>query len=269
MIADDVSNAAATATPIRVNPALDVPLIARVYRDAGRVHIPDFFHAATAAQIHRSLVAETRWRLVLFDGTAHRELAVPGPFGLPDEERRGWLASVERAAQRGFSYRYATFRLFENYLNGRHRNSYLMRVLEFLNAPAFLELARRVTGDARIAFADGQATMYRSGDFLTRHDDEAPGANRIAAYALGFTPEWITDWGGLLAFPDRDGHLAEAYAPTFNSLNLFRVPALHAVTQVASFAAAPRYSITGWLRATAEPECGTYRSRASSASAAR
>lgn len=33
-----------------------------------------------------------------------------------------------------------------------------------------------------------------------------------------------------------------------NALNLFRVPALHAVTEVASFAAAGRYSLTGWLR---------------------
>jgi len=241
--------AAAAPPPIRLNPALDPELIARVFRASGRVHVPDFFDAPTAAHIHQSLAEETRWQLVLHDGGGHRELPVPALSSLPEEERRDWLARVHRAAERGFSYCYSTFRLFENYVNGRHRDAQLMRVLEFLNAPAFLDFARRMTGDARIQFADGQATLYRAGDFLTRHDDAVEGRNRVAAYVLGFTREWMTDWGGLLAFPDRYGHLAEAYVPTFNSLNLFRVPMLHAVTQVASFAAAPRYSITGWLRA--------------------
>ncbi|HEU0225188.1 MAG TPA: 2OG-Fe(II) oxygenase family protein [Steroidobacteraceae bacterium] len=249
MSAEQQLCAARPAPAIRLNPALDAQLIARVFRSAGRVHVPDFFDAPTAALIHRSLAEETRWQLVLHDGGGHRELPVPALSSLPEEERRDWLARVHRAAERGFSYCYSTFRLFENYLNGRHLDSQLMRVLEFLNAPAFLGFARRLTGDARIGFADGQATMYRAGDFLTRHDDAVDGRHRVAAYVLGFTPEWRTDWGGLLAFPDRHGHLAEAYLPTFNSLNLFRVPMLHAVTQVASFAAAPRYSITGWLRA--------------------
>jgi Rps23 Pro-64 3,4-dihydroxylase Tpa1-like proline 4-hydroxylase len=253
MIADQEPGAAARPPPIRLNPALDPALIARVFRSAGRVHVPDFFDARTAARIHHSLAEETRWQLVLHDARGHRELPVPALSSLPEAERRDWLVRVHRTAERGFSYCYSTFRLFENYVNGRYRDAYLMRVLEFLNAPAFLDFARRLTGDARIEFADGQATMYRAGDFLTRHDDEVDGRNRIAAYVLGFTPEWMTDWGGLLAFPDRHGHLSEAYVPTFNSLNLFRVPMQHAVTQVASFATAPRYSITGWLRARPDP----------------
>ena len=50
------------------------------------------------------------------------------------------------------------------------------------------------------------------------------------------------------AFHDADGHVSEAYAPTFNALNIFRVPQLHSVTQVASFAGGPRLSVTGWIR---------------------
>ncbi len=123
-----------------------------------------------------------------------------------------------------------------------------MRLLEFINAPPFLDLMRRITGDAAIDYADGQATLYRAGDFLTTHDDAVEGKNRRAAYVFGFTPGWLTDWGGLLAFPDSQGHLSEAYLPGFNTLNLFRVPMRHAVTQVSGFVAAPRLSVTGWLR---------------------
>lgn len=241
-------SAAAAGAPIGLNPRLDPELIARVYRSAGRVHIPDFLDAPSAARIHRALAGETPWQCVLFDGAAHRELPVASLAELPEIERQELLARTDAAAAQGFSYRYASFRLYENWQRGQHRDAYLMRVLGFLNSPPFLELMRRITGDAAIAYADAQATLYRAGDFLTRHDDRVDGKDRRAAYVLGFTPQWNPDWGGLLAFPDRFGHLSEAYAPAFNALNLFRVPMLHAVTQLSSFAAAPRYSITGWLR---------------------
>ena len=185
---------------------------------------------------------------MLFDGREHRELDVASHSELPARERKAIIARVDAAASRGFSYRYASFRLYENWQRGLHRDAWLMHVLEFLNSPPFLELMRRVTGDPLIGYSDAQATKYGPGDFLTRHDDRIDGKDRRAAYVLSITPDWETDWGGLLAFPDARGHLSEAYSPAFNALNLFRVPMLHAVTQVSSFAVAPRYSITGWLR---------------------
>jgi len=49
---------------------------------------------------------------------------------------------------------------------------------------------------------------------------------------------------GALQFYDRDDHIEEGYLPTFNALNLFRVPKRHSVTQVTSFGGL-RYSISG------------------------
>jgi hypothetical protein len=249
MIGNDTANTAASGDPpIRLNPRLDPELIAKVYRSAGRVHIPDFFDAPTAARIHHSLTSETPWQVVLHDGTEDRELPVASLAELPVAERDHWQTLVQLAAGRGFSYRYSNFRLFENYQQGLHQDFWLMRVLEYINTPVIRGLIRHVTGDPAIDFADAQATLYRAGDFLNRHDDNVGGKGRRAAYVLSFTPEWHADWGGLLAFPDRYGHVAEAYAPAFNALNLFRVPMAHAVTQVSSFAPAGRYSITGWFR---------------------
>ncbi len=130
---------------------------------------------------------------------------------------------------------------------------YLMAFYEFLNSTPFLDFMRAATGVSDIAFADAQATAYGPGDFLTCHDDDVVGKNRRVAYVFSFTPQWRADWGGLLAFPDQYGHLHEAFAPAYNALNLLRVPITHAVTQVASFAGAVRYSITGWLRCAATP----------------
>jgi SM-20-related protein len=51
-----------------------------------------------------------------------------------------------------------------------------------------------------------------------------------------------------LLFHDQTGGVTRGLAPGFNILTLFSVPQPHSVAQVASYAAAPRLSIVGWLR---------------------
>jgi Rps23 Pro-64 3,4-dihydroxylase Tpa1-like proline 4-hydroxylase len=105
-----------------------------------------------------------------------------------------------------------------------------------------------LTGVRSINYVDSQATRYKPGHFLTLHDDDVREKNRIAAYVLNLTPRWSPDWGVILQFIDRDGHIAEGYTPTFNALNVFRMPQLHSVSCVVPYAQVGRNSITGWLR---------------------
>jgi Rps23 Pro-64 3,4-dihydroxylase Tpa1-like proline 4-hydroxylase len=182
------------------------------------------------------------------DDSGPRNLAVADPAQLPAPEREQLESGILRRAQHCFQYVYNSFPVLECNRDGILMDRYVMRVYEFLNSPGFIGFVREVTGIATIDYADAQATLYRPGHFLTRHDDAAEGKHRQVAYVLNFTPGWRAEWGGLLAFIGPDGHVSEAWAPAMNALNLFRVPALHAVTEVASFAGAGRYSITGWLR---------------------
>jgi Rps23 Pro-64 3,4-dihydroxylase Tpa1-like proline 4-hydroxylase len=171
------------------------------------------------------------------------------PLGVLSEEQKSALSdSLHERASRGFQYLFDNFPISDAYALGRHRKLYLMRVLEFLNSNDFLMLVRQVTGVGAIAEIDAQATCYEPGHFLTRHDDFASGVNRVAAYVLNFTPRWSASWGGVLNFIDSDGHVSEGYVPAFNALNLFKVPQPHAVSYVAPYAQAGRYSITGWLK---------------------
>jgi Rps23 Pro-64 3,4-dihydroxylase Tpa1-like proline 4-hydroxylase len=119
----------------------------------------------------------------------------------------------------------------------------------FLNSEEFLGFTRDITGIEAIEFGDAQATLYRSGHFLTAHDDNVPGTKRLAAYVMSFTPVWRPEWGGLLEFVDHTSQVDAGYVPGFNTLKLFRVPMTHYVSMVAPFATGSRYSITGWLRA--------------------
>lgn len=131
-----------------------------------------------------------------------------------------------------------------------------MQIDDFLAAFALMntapvrDLLRTVTGRAT-DFCDMQATRYRSGHFLTTHDDNAgPKKNRKLAYVLGLTEGWSAVWGGQLQFLE-DGRVVDAFAPRFNTLSVFAVPFPHHVSQVASFAPKPRYSLTGWFRTKA------------------
>jgi SM-20-related protein len=234
--------------PVRFADSLDVKAIARVYASAGRVHIRPIFSQQSAERVYTCLEKEVPWQLNLNDG--ERPVTRDGASfdALPETDRARVFESVHASAARRFQYIYNNLPLSDLHERGELRDLYAMRVLEFLNSAEFLDFARRVTGVSSIALADAQATCYRSGHFLTRHDDLAHGKKRIAAYVLNFTPRWVADWGGILQFIDSDGHIAEGYTPVFNALNLFRVPQPHSVSLVAPFAQAPRLSITGWLR---------------------
>lgn len=236
------------APALRLDPGLDPALIARVYRQSGRVHIPGIFPADVARHVHAVLATGTPWQLSLANRGSNAGLDLATYDALAPEKKAELDRLVHDAAAGGFSYLYKNFPLDDCRDAGRHLDHYLMRVLDFLNSPAFLEFARTITGVPAIRRLDAQATLYERGHFLTRHDDHAPPKRRVAAYVLNFTPEWRADWGGILQFLDADGHVAEGYVPAFNALNVFRVPQPHAVTYVAPFARAGRYSITGWMR---------------------
>ncbi|OXE35032.1 MAG: hypothetical protein CGW95_16380 [Phenylobacterium zucineum] len=109
-------------------------------------------------------------------------------------------------------------------------------------------LIHRLTGLESAVYCDAQATRYRAGHFLTAHDDDVIGKGRLCAMVLSLTPNWRTEWGGLLLFHNTEGHVLEGYAPRFNTLNMFRIPQVHSVSQVADFVTADRLSITGWIR---------------------
>lgn len=237
---------------IQLNPKLDRAVIRQVFKSQGRVHIPDVLTLPSAQALFTQLSKETPWQLSLNVGQRHLDLAHHQLMLIPPEQREALSLSMLEQSKRGFQYVFYNYPLYDLYQAGE-RAQPLMAVHEFLNSEDFLQFARDVTGLEPIAFADSQATRYLPGHFLTEHNDDVAGKQRLAAYVFGFTPDWRADWGGILQFIDRDGHIAEGYVPKFNVLNLFRVPQKHNVSYVTPAAVEPRYSITGWLRARTDP----------------
>jgi Rps23 Pro-64 3,4-dihydroxylase Tpa1-like proline 4-hydroxylase len=155
------------------------------------------------------------WRLNTNEGGRAVSLVAETFEQLPDVERRRFIEAVHGRAARSFQYLFYSFRISDFYEESRAElvPLYATKVHEFLNSTPFLEFARIVTGVPNIRYVDSQATLYKPGHFLTLHDDDVHETKRIAAYVLNLTPRWSPDWGGILQFIDRDGHVPRVTRP--------------------------------------------------------
>jgi Rps23 Pro-64 3,4-dihydroxylase Tpa1-like proline 4-hydroxylase len=232
-----------------LDPRIDPSTLTPVFRRGRRLHIPGILGQAGAAALYRHMATELRWSLVLHDGAGVREATPELREKLGPQMESEAAATAYRGARDGFNFLYEHRRVADSASERALDPSLLARFVDFLNSDAFIRFARKLTGIDDIEWADAQATRYRSGHFLTMHDDQTEHGRRRAAYVLNLTPGWKADFGGLLQFIDDDGHVAEAYVPRFNALNIFAVPQLHSVSMVTPFAVGARYSVTGWLRA--------------------
>lgn len=237
-----------TKTLIRLNPALDALALKKEFAQKQRIHIPKILTEDSAERVYRSLAKEVDWHLVFNEGHKVHTLYPEQVKAMTEDHKQKVRQIVISQAQKGFQFLYNNYNIYDYYLNGKNTDHLLHRFHEFLNSNVFLDFVRTLSGFETITFADSQATAYGPGHFLTMHHDEVPGKDRKMAYVFNFTPNWQMDWGGLLLFLGPDGNINGGFVPAFNALNMFAVPQDHAVSYVAPFAPAIRYSITGWLR---------------------
>jgi SM-20-related protein len=232
---------------LRSRTAADRAAFAARLAATGRVQIPGLLDDASAETLRDEAAVRTPFQMVTLGGKGHVDLPAAWLEGLTPAQRTDMGRAAQEAATERFHYLYDNHPLWDLDEAGR-LDGVWKAWLAFANSEAFLGPMREITGEPRIAFADAQVTRYRRGHFLTAHDDGIEGKNRYFAYVLNLSLRWRIEWGGLLMFHGDDGHVAEAFLPNFNSLNLLKVPALHSVSQVSLFAGDDRLAITGWLR---------------------
>lgn len=216
-------------------------------QSVGRVHLPGFLTEGAARAI-LDVLQKLDWKLAL-NGTSNTyDFKVDDIAALDIAGRKKMLSVVHAQARHGFQFLFDTYRISDECESGALKEGPLAELFAAMNSESVLDGLRTLTGDNRIAYLDAQATRYRPGHFLTRHDDDVEGKNRLFAYVLNLTPTWRIDWGGLLMFHAADGHVSEAYTPQWGALNVFKVAQAHSVSLVTPFADGTRYSITGWMR---------------------
>lgn len=237
---------------IRIDPSHDLAALAQAYGAEGRLQVRDFLVAEDAGHVH-GLLEKTPWWLVYNVGSKVEQLPPDYLTRLDQGQINQMLLGVQERARTQYQFLYQFYPMVSMYFTPTAPKLPILQVYEFLNAPATLAFFRRLTGREDIQWADAQATLYRSGNFLKSHTDQEPGGHRVAAYVLNFTRLWERDWGGYLQFFDERHDIVRAYRPIFNALNIFTVPQDHSVGMVSSFATGFRFSVTGWLRSDAPP----------------
>ncbi len=233
--------------PFRINPDLDVEALARTYREEGRVRIFGLL-AEGAVELCEDFEARGDWIHLISREDEPLELTPEEKAALSPEE---WSAieseALDRCRDGGFQYRYFGVRVPAPGEEAEE-GDLIVTFAELMRSDPMLDLLEAVTGQPGLSFTDGQATAYDVDDFLTGHDDGVHGKERLAAFVYGLTPRWRLEWGGLLLFHGEMDRTVSGLVPRFNTLDLFKVPQQHSVSQVSPAAARRRYAVTGWLR---------------------
>lgn len=237
---------------LRLNPNIDVAKYAQTYASDGLVQIPNIFEDAVADRFGGILETSIPWSLTFYGPDKM-------PVKIPVQDIQGQKAAdlrphiddlIKRSGQE-YGFIHFTFGMVSAHKSGQYPGHPIHPLTGFLMGPEFVEFGRNLTGDSSILWADSQATLYRPGDFIGLHVDHSDeNIRRVAAYTLGFTGRWRSDWGGQLLFhDDKTGDVTRGLLPRWNTLTVFKVPTLHSVAPVAPYAQAARLSIVGWFRA--------------------
>lgn len=232
---------------IRINDALDPEALGKVYREKSRLQIPNFLAPESADALYDALQKNKTWYLAYNNGEEYVESSLAEIQRLAPPLRQQFFQKINERAGVQFQYCFIQYYVTEAINRGENEGHPLHAVHHFLNGPACLSFMRALTGEPAVQYADALASLYSRGHFLTDHDDTHSDRDRVAAYVISMTKNWNRNWGGHLAFFDEHGNIEEALLPTFNTLNIFRVPQSHAVLAVTPFARGGRTSFTGWL----------------------
>lgn len=233
---------------LALNSDHDVEAIAATYAAEGRVRIPAFMVENGLRGLHGEIVARQDWRQVMNIPGGILELSREERAAISLADAEELDATMHKRACLGFQYRYEGLRIPEP--SGEVTDG-LDKMAHVMAAAPMLGFLGKVIGQSDLMFTEGQVTAYATGDFLTCHDDQAPGRRRVAAFVLGMTPSWRPEWGGLLLFHSDDDSQVYGLVPRFNTLDLFSVPQRHSVSTVSPSAPGRRLAITGWLSSLA------------------
>ncbi|WP_409019816.1 2OG-Fe(II) oxygenase [Brevundimonas vesicularis] len=226
----------------------DFALAAERLARTGRTRLPMLFGDDTRLLYDALKVPDQPW-VRTFLNPLGLDVTVEAFEASSPEDQKQFIDSAYAGATDGLQFLFDRLRLGPARAIGSPTPPILFDLLDRFNSDDYMEFARRLTGDERVSFSDGQVTRYLPGHFLNRHSDANPRTERLYAYVLNLSPDWRAEWGGLLQFLDDNGDITETFVPSFGTLNVFAVPQMHAVSTVAPFAGGPRYSVTGWWRA--------------------
>ncbi|MEM1106739.1 MAG: 2OG-Fe(II) oxygenase family protein [Pseudomonadota bacterium] len=226
-----------------IDAGFDIAGAAAVFQTHGHVRLAGVLPPARAETLAQTVDTLGDWVLAYGASQGVGRVAPQDIPAWPEDTRKAFNQTLIDSARRGEGFAY-----FARPLDAAAGDlpAPLAELRSGVMEPAVLDLVARLTGVSGVTGVDTSATQFRPGHYLTRHTDSPRGQGRRLAFVWGLTRNWHPDWGGLLQFYQPDGTPNLAFTPGFNTLDLFSVDKVHAVTYVAPFAGAPRSAVSGW-----------------------
>ncbi len=247
-----MTNDGSMGPPITLNPDIDRDAARARFAETGRVQIKSVLSEQAAQSVLKAMTTVLEWGISYNQGAETKHIPRDQIALMSAEDKGAFLSDVTNRAMQQFQFAFAEAPLMQTYQPDQEVLDYAHRMIEFVNDEVFKQLIADVTVDDSNLRADLIASCYSPGHFITVHDDSDPAGLRRYGFAFDFTPFWRPDWGGShLFFDEDDGNVTEGFNAVFNSLNLFRVPQRYAISFVAPYAKAGRYTLNGWLQVPA------------------
>ena len=236
------------AQQLEISPAHDAGLLGKILQQERQLQVQDFFTPDTADYLYKIHMENKNWYLTYNEGDNHFESSLEQLQALGVQQKQQFMNSIYARARTQFQYVFFQYAISQALELNEQPGHPMHQLHEFMNSEEVLAFMRTLTSEDAVRKADCYASNYAPGHFLTAHDDRHDGHNRVAAYTFGMSKNWDKNWGGHLAFFDDAGNVTRALVPSFNTLNIFLIPQMHAVQLVSPFAGANRSSYLGWLQ---------------------
>jgi hypothetical protein len=211
-----------------------------------RIRIDNFFEPDAISAVEQEL-STSSFELVYVLNDKIQTTSKEKMDAMPVEQKKQINQVIMEQASRGVGFLYGSCHMGVGRPDNLGAN--MAGLFDFIASEEMLAFVQALTGDKQVNGVSGHYTRYQPGHFLTRHRDVVTEENRRFAYVLSFTQDWHPDWGGLLQFYEEDGTPRDAWSPKLNTLTVFDVKHIHAVTYVTPYAQGPRLSLTGWFNA--------------------
>jgi len=232
---------------------IDIDNLNTSFLKNGYIIVKNALNNDTANYLFEKFSMQEEWNLVFNHNGLHQDLNSTEVAQWSADKKNDLQLIVHQQASQGFQYFYEAIPIYDIYNNNIMPGHFFNDILEFLNSSTVLDFYRNLLSAPEISFADAQITRFSAGSFLNCHDDSVDNKNRVAAFVINLTKDWRADWGGALHILDDESQIQQSFLPSFNEINIFRIPVDHYVGIVAPFAKGDRLSITGWLRSGENP----------------
>lgn len=227
---------------IALNDKLKTAAYTKEFKAKGRVRVPGVLSAEGADALYAAIRDNCVWNIRYRKDGESTTLSGQELQSRIQRRQRELMERIYTGAQNGYQHLYFVCPLSSPLPDG---SDPLAEAKAFFDSDEFLEVLRKVTGVKKGALLDVLARWTNRDHFETDNAEALDGQDKKFVFTLDLAPNWRGDWGGHLNFLDDDGAEEERWAPGYNSLDIYTVPARTSISYVTPFVGEFRLAVCG------------------------